>query len=243
MVSVVIHTNPHLENQKECAGWLFEGFKRFGIQADITADKQKAADVHIVQGPHYCFDYWRERSGTHRVLWLNRCLWGHPRLVISLGWLRPDGSRDFRNGGAVVGKGTLPALKQRKESAGRAIIFGDYGLDHTEQVMAAQKEFSEVAFRPHPQGNPELGVDVPVMGKPRYGLDDCLSWADTALGHSSTVLVDALIYGLTVRSSDRLHVVNDCDDRETWIKRYSWANWNYQELEQGAFWEHLNDSQ
>lgn len=237
---VVIHTNTALENQKECAGWLFEGFKRHGIQADITADKHKAADVHVVQGPHYCLDYWLPRSGTDRVLWLNRTFYGHPRWMISLGWLRPDGSRDFRNRAAVDGKGILPALKAPKDERRRCVVFGDYGLDHTEQVMAAQKRFDEVAFRPHPQGSPELGTNVPIMGKPRFGLYETFEWADVGIGHSSTTLCEAKLYGLHVESSDPTHVIHDDDgDRESWLKRLSWAVWNNEELTAGAFWDHL----
>ena len=63
--------------------------------------------------------------------------------------------------------------------------------------------------------------------------------ADVAIGHSSTVLVEAAINGLHVESSDPLHVCQGIEDRAQWLVDLSWANWNFEQLKSGAFWEHL----
>jgi len=234
MVSVVIHSNPNLANQRETADWLQQGFKRHGIAADITADKYAAADVHVVQGPWYCYKEWMPKSATHRVLWLNRCFYGHSRFDISLGWLRPDGTRDFRNDGATVGKGTLPELRPRKSAGRCAVIFADYGLDMYEAVEQAKLTYQSVFFRPHPAQE----QDTRAMTL-RGPLEAVWSLADVAIGHSSTVLVEAEINGLQVVSSDPTHVVHHDGDREAWLNRLSWAQWNHGELMNGDFWSHL----
>ena len=35
-MSVVIHTNFNLENQRACAAWLQEGFMKHGLEAEVT---------------------------------------------------------------------------------------------------------------------------------------------------------------------------------------------------------------
>lgn len=234
MVSVVIHTNLWLANQLESAQWLAEGFQAHGITAEVTGDKTKAADVHVVQGPHYCFDYWRQRSADHRVLWLNRCFYGHDRFDLSIGWLRPDGSRDFRIGSDAVGKGILPQLRQRKHAGRAAVVFADYGRSPDDDIAAARKTYDAVFFRPHPR-EPRQAPVLTLSGP----LDGVWALADVAIGHSTTALVQAEIEGLRVVCSDPLHVVHHDGDRERWLNRLSWCQWNHEEIKRGDFWSHL----
>lgn len=236
MVSVVIHTNPGLPNQVESAAWVAAGFQRHGIKADITADKCKPADVQVVQGPWYCLDYWQPRSADHRVLWLNRCFYGDSRFDLSLGWLRPDGSRDFRIGSDAVGKGNLPQLKPVKERGRAAVVFADYGRDPTEDVADARLHYQAVFFRPHPRDRRQTSVMT--LNGP---LEHVWELGDVAIGHSTTVLVEAELNGLKVISSDPLHVVHHDGDRVAWLNRLSWAQWHFDEIERGDFWSHLND--
>ena len=237
MVSVVIHTNLGLGNQFECARWLEDGFAKHGIKAEITPDKHKAADVHVVQGPWYCLDYWRPRSMDSRVLWLNRGFWGDAREDLSIGWLRPDGSRNFNNDGAAEGNGFYPQPQPRKTKGRCAIVFADYGRDPSEDVERAKREYNSVFFRPHPQQPIETKA-VTLQGP----LDVCWHWGDVAIGHSSTVLVEARIEGLRVESSDPLHVVHaHPDDDERWLRELSWGMWHYTQIQRGDFWEHLRD--
>ena len=237
MVSVVIHTNQALANQRETAEWLRSGFKAHGIAAEITGDKHKIGDIQVVQGPWYCLDHWRPLSDEYPVLWLNRCYYGHPRFDLSLGWLRPDGSRDFRNHGVADGKGSLPELKALKEARRCAVIFSDYGQrDIAERVLELRQAWNgSLYFRPHPQ---QQDVSVKAITL-RCPLEQVWSLADVAIGRSSTVLVEAKIAGLHVESDDPLHVVHDDGDRQAWLNRLSWAQWNHEELKRGEFWEHL----
>jgi hypothetical protein len=239
MVSVVITTNPGLANQVETGNWLKAGFAAHGIEAEVTADKNKKADVRVMQGPWYAYAEGLEACKRgEKILYLDRCFYGSPRFDISLGWLRPDGSRDFLNDSAAVPKGTLPRIKAVKDDRRCAVIFGDYNdpRDMQQTVREARKRFDSVFFRPHPAQKRE----TPVMTLPGE-LDACWALADVAIGHSSTVLVEAAIEGLHVESSDPRHVIHDIKDgdRQAWLTRLSYAQWNYTELMAGDFWEHL----
>ena len=228
---MVIISNPTLANQRESSQWLRTGFLAHGIDAEITADRHKEADVHVIQGNWYAYSEW---LGKDNVLFLSRGFYGDERFDISLGWLRPDGSRDFKNHGMAVTKGILPKLRPRKDARRCAVVFGDYGRDAAPQVDEARARFSSLFYKPHPRD--EQVTQVMTL---RCGLDEIWDFADVAIGHSSTVLVKAAINGLHVESTDPLHVVQGNEDREAWLMRMSWAMWNYKELESGAFWDHL----
>jgi len=234
MVSVVIHANPGLKNQQECARWLSEGMARHGIKNTITADKHAGADIHIIQGPWYCYNEWLAKSATERVLFLNRCFYGHSRFDVSLGWLRPDGSRDFLNHGRPAAKGILPTQRPRKDTRRSAVIFADYGIDPAPLVSEYRlKHKGSLYFRPHPQQPREtkaitLNCDLEAI----WGL------CDVAIGGFSTVLVEAAIAGLHVETTDPLHVVNGYQE-PGWLTDLSWANWSHTELKNGDWWEHL----
>lgn len=238
MVSVVIHTNLHLANQIESAEWLRQGFAAHGIDAEITADRQKRGDVQVVQGPWYALDYWTPRSADHPVLWLDRCFYGDARFDLSIGWLRPDGSRDFVNDGAAGEKGLLPQLQPAKQARRSAVVFGDYGRDHAEDIYEARKRFDAVYYRPHPQD----GSGVPKAMSLSGDLAAVFALGDVALGHSSTVLVQAAIEGLAVESTDPRHVVQQLNgSRERWLAWLSWAQWSHSEIMAGDAWEHLRE--
>ena len=232
MVSVVIHTNMALPNQTESAGWLQTGFASHGIDAEITGDKHKAADIHVVQGPWYAFNEW---LGKDNVLWLDRCFYGDARFDLSIGWLQPDGSRKFCNHGMARAKGTLPALKPRKGKRRCAVVFADYGQDCTQTVIETRQAYDSVFFRPHPAQAQETPV-ITLKGD----LANVWEIADVAIGHSSTVLVEAEINGLHVETTDARHVARNVTDRTQWLNDLSWAQWNHEEIQRGEFWEHLH---
>ena len=234
MARVVIHTNMGLANQRETAGWLQKGFARHGIHAEITPDRDKKADVHVIQGNWYAYRRW---LGQPNVLFLNRCFYGHGRWDVSLGWLNADGTRDFR--WKDEPRREIPALAPEKPHKPTnqqcAIYMADYNENATEAVTGARNKYGRLYYRPHPADKRE----APALA-PDWTLDEVWQIADVALGHGSTVLVEALVNGLEVVSSDPHHVVNQDCDRETLMARLSWADWHYDEIERGEFWEHLS---
>ena len=228
MVSVVIHSNQHLKNQQESSGWLKQGFERHGLDCEVTADKHRPADIHVVQGPHYAFAEW---LGKENVIWLDRCFYGDSRFDLSIGWLNPDGSRDFKNKNKTVGKGALPELKPMKTERQAAVVFADYGrmIQAEHWAIDARVKYKPVYTMYHP-------ADLHNF----YTLADMWERCDVAIGGTSTVLVDAAINGLHIKQCDPLHVCQDIgSDRDTWLARLSWAQWNHTEIVNGNFWEHL----
>ena len=238
MVRVVVHCNRHLSNQVESADWLQQGFERHGLDCEITADRNRSADIHVVQGPHYAFDVWLSQSTGRNVLWLDRCFFGHYRYDLSIGWLNADGSRDFKNKNMSFGKGELPELKPKKEGRDCAIVFGDYGMDPKPLVQLARREFGRTYYKPHPA---ETGQTSPCLA-PKWSLSQCWELANVAVGHSSTVLVEAELNGLHVHSTDPHHVCQstELEGRQVWLNRLSWSQWSMEEIVNGDVWEHLS---
>jgi len=234
LVSLVIHTNIGLENQRVCAAALKDGFAKHGIDAEVTPSIYKQADIHLIQGPWYAYKEW---LGKPNVIWLDRCFYGCSKTVLSLGWLNPDGSRNFGDCDKPA-KGELPELKPRKDYRGSCVVFGDYGRDMTAEIhLARTRHAGGLFFRPHPQDqtNPHRAMTLDCE------LSSVFEIADVAIGHGSTVLVDAKIAGLRVESTDWRHVINFEGDRETWLRQLSWKQWSLNEIRAGHFWEHLHD--
>jgi hypothetical protein len=226
-VTVTIHTNMNLHNQVQTASWLNCGLVRKGIDCVITPDKTADGDIHIIQGPHYCYQDW---IGKPDVLWLNRTFYGDSVFNISLGWLNADGSRDFYNKDMAEPKGTLPELKPIKTQQEHAVIFADYGQMNQARhwEVDAREKYQQVYVRAHP-------ADQMCY----YTLEDLWQRCDAAIGGQSTVLVDAVINGLHTISTDPLHVVQGMTDRQQWLTDLSWAQWNHTELMNGDWIEHL----
>lgn len=233
-MDVVIHSNPSLENQRVYADGLKRGFERQGVRATVTAAREAQGDVHIIQGPHYAYKEW---VGKPNVLFLNRCFYGDGFENVSLGWLNPDGSRRFAFH-ADRSNGRHPAPEARKPYRGTCVVFGDYGRDPAPEVKLAREEFERVYFRAHPAGNRD---ESPVLA-PDWTLGEAFSFADCAVGHSSTVLVKARINGLKTLSTDPNHVVLwEPEDRLKWLSRLSWCQWSFAQIRNGEFWEHLSE--
>lgn len=235
MVSVVIHTNPGLANQRESAAWLKAGFVRHGMATRITADRQERGDIHVIQGPWYAYKEW---LGKDNVLYLNRCFYGDARFDLSIGWLKPDGTRDFCNFDMGYPNGELPELMPMKKRTGKracAMVFGDYGENPAPMVQEARAKYGRVYYRPHPA---DRHATSPALS-PDWTLEQVWDIADVAVGGTSTALVDAAINGLHIDCPDT-HVCSEINgDRESWLADLSWAQWHYTQIERGEFVEHL----
>ena len=224
---VVIHSNTNLPNQIETSGWLKQGFERHGLDCEVTADRSKPADIHVVQGPHYAFS---EHLGKPNVIWLDRCFYGDARFDLSIGWLQPDGSRWFKNEGMATSNGELPELKTMKPHQESAVVFADFGkMDQGKHwEVNARTKYFPVHLRFHPADMENF-----------YPLADMWERCDVAIGGTSTILVDAAINGLHIKQCDPLHVCAGMTDRAQWLTDLSWAQWNFEYIVNGDFWEHL----
>lgn len=232
MVSVVIHSNPHLPNQIESAGWLKQGFDRHGLDCEITADKHAPGDIHVIQGPWYAYQEWISKPDN--VLWLNRCFFGSGRFDLSIGWLRPDGTRDFRHTDKSEPNGVLPELRPLKPQQQSAVVFGDYGREVQARhwLVDARETYAPVYMKYHPASSETYNFTLK--------LEEAWQRCDVAIGGQSTVLVEAAIQGLHVFSHDPDHVVQGMTDRQDWLTKLSWCQWSSEQLINGDFWDHLS---
>lgn len=195
-----------------------------------------SGDVHVIQGPWFTLNSHRHLPW---VLYLDRCFYDDATRFVTLGWLQPDGTRDFRNASKRTPKGEPPMMWPRKEYKGRCVVFGDYGRDMSHEFKMAQAQHDEVMFRQHP-AQTAPGVHRHTPRSFDGSLNDCWDYFDVAIGHGSTVLVDAERHGLRTHSTMPGHVVNDAAiDRENWLNRLTWCQWHIEEIASGAFWEHL----
>ena len=228
---VIIHINPHLPHQVEHGEILSAGLAVHGVASIVTHDPRAEGEIHIVSGPHYALEQWRAHP---RTLWLDRCFYGDAHDIVSIGWLNPDGSRDFRNANKTEPKGELPEVLPLRSKLRCCVVFGDYGRDPKPELKLARQKYDSVWFRPHP-ADTKLSPYLPLRGE----LNTIWQIADAAIGHSSTVLVDAVIHGLYAESTDPRHVINGMTYRSEWLNRLSWCQWSLEEIRRGEFWEHL----
>lgn len=232
--SIAIHTNFSLAHQIKWAKALQDGFIKHGYKSEITAGKTTGADIHVVQGPWYCFKQLRYEP---RVIYLDRCFFGDTEFYCSLGWLRPDGSRDFLNENSPPGRFHGEVLPWKQEER-NALILCDFGDKPNHLIQQARHRFGAYAIRHHP-----------AEGFTQPPLQEHFDWADVVLGHSTTTLVDAVLHGIPVICSDARHVIAPVSvlagklfrgDRTQWLNDLSYTQWHLHELRDGTAWEHLS---
>lgn len=222
----LLHYNPGLPHQCAHAG----AFKRAGIE--VTPHRDGDADVHIVSGPWYALDRWRDSE----CIWLDRAFWGDPEYV-SLGWVRGNG-RVFPTGEHSRPKPECFDWTTRESTA---LVLADYKQDTAAMVAAAHEFFDFVRVRKHPAEN---GGKDPLRG--------ALMLSDVVIGHSSTALVEAAICGRPVICTDMTNpvmpVASDWGrirrpDRTEWLHELSWAQWTLAEIASGEAIEALKACQ
>lgn len=223
-MKVLMHYNPGLKHQVRHAA----AFKMAGVK--ITTCRTEPADVHIVSGPHYALDAWRNHD---RVLWLDRAFWGDPE-CITLGWLLPDGGRRFARGDAPRPK---PELLPWKERASTALILADHMQDTKPLEKLAAEHFDYVKVRRHPADEPR-----------QDSLESAMMLSDVVIGCTSTALVKAVILGRPAICYDLTNPVApmaSCfgkirrPEREGWLHDLSWMQFNHDEIASGFALEQL----
>ena len=225
--SAVIHINPTLAHQV-IHGEVFAQ----GIPGCIaTTDLDRAADIHIVSGPHYALNRWRSHE---RVLMIDRAYWGDPD-YISIGWLNNDGSRRFATGKEPRYQPGLFPWRVRAQSA---LILADYGQDTTEAERFARKTFGHTTVRRHPADK-----DEPVS------LVSQLMLHDVAIGGAGSALVQAAVLGVPCICNNpenpaypvasRINADLYFGDRWQWLHDLSYRQFNHNEIADGTAWEYL----
>ncbi len=228
----LIHYNPALQHQIDHAN----AFKACGFAA--TADPYRPAEIHVVSGPHYALDRWREHPNC---LVIDRAWWGDPDCV-SIGWLNSDGTRNFAQGSAPRPKPEYEPWKTREASC---LILADYGQDISELSYEASMRFVSIQSRLHPADSTQ---------RHQITLDTMLRLHDVAIGNSGTAIFDAIMQGVPAICTDPL---NECmpvcaptmdselfrGDRTEWLHDMSYKQFTLAEIADGTAWNLLKDIQ
>lgn len=206
---ITIHINAALNHQVEHALWFKAGLKRHGVDLVITSNIQQESDIHIVSGPHYAASYWASHK---RTILLDRCYYmGNPDNV-SLGWIKPNGGRQF-----IAGSGRKsPDIKPNRARSGRIFL-----ADYNGPVETAD------TVRLHPGRS---------CGQP--GLIDELRRHRVAIGYRTTALVTAALEGLEIECKDDRNILAE----PNWLELLPYADWHKTEIESGEAWQHLLQS-
>lgn len=169
--------------------------------------------MHVVLGPHYAKRQWRDHP---RVILLDRCYYRGDPEHVSLGWMRPDGGRDW-----WVGEGRSPPVIMN-EAGERGTIFL---CDHSAASVSGHYD----AIRMHPTHSPA----------PEMALEDQLRHFAKAVGLRTSALVTAALMGLEVESCWPPHILN----HDNWLRILPYADWSEDEIAAGDAWAHLCEAE
>jgi hypothetical protein len=232
-VLAVIHYNARLAHQVAHAAAFLEGFKRHGITAQATPERDTEGDLHIVSGPWYALDRW---AAHPRTILIDRAYWGDPDCV-SIGWLLPDGGRYYA---AAMPPDRWRASGQELRplrEGGESLLLGDYPEDR--RAYRRQMALHGIRrFRPHPSAAawPDCPAEI-LTGD----LAAILTDYGTAYGYKSTALVLAALHGLNIVALDPRAITARWarEHREAWCYDLAYAQWSLAEIAAGHAWEHL----
>ena len=215
MDTILIHVNPAIDWQNRYAEALKKGFALLGKEATVTHNPKDKGFFNILLGPNWAADY------HFFGLMLDRAYWGDPNAV-AVHWYR-NGQKVFHwHGRAGRYHPELKPLKTGK----RSVLFQDYKTHF-------KPAFTVDTVRFHPSEYPS-----------KETLSECLERHEVAYGGKSTVLVDAAINGLFVKSlveNSPVEIISGflIPDRVNWIKSLSWHNWTIDEIARGELWNYF----
>jgi len=211
-MSTVFHCNFTQPHQLEHAQWLRKGFEKHGINLIVTPEVTQKADIHIVSGPHYAKDYWKDHPN---VILLDRALYHqekpekwHSMDWLSVGWVK-NGNRIFKNG-----SGRKPPKQKDGHTGTGSIFLADY--------EGPVEQADTIRLHPQRDSNQEQ-------------LHDALCRHAHAIGYNTTALITAGLEGLKVTCKSKSSIMY----QSNWLELLAYADWNYSEIESGALWEHL----
>lgn len=211
-MSIIIHTNLTLAHQYQYAKYFKQGFDRHGLKSEITSDRFKQADVHIVQGPHYAKDIWLNHPNVILldVAYYHPERTTHPRSMdwVSIGWMNEKGGRDFI-------KGAGRKSPEIGETQGTKTLFladfnGPIEQADTIRLHPANKKYPDK-------------------------LEDVFKEHGTAIGYNTSALVQAGLAGLKIICKSEINIMA----QPNWLELLPYAEWNYTEIKSGELWEHL----
>jgi len=209
--SVAVHTNTALAHQVRNSLALVAGFRANGIAAVMT-DANAEADIHVVQGPHYCLEKWRYAN----TLYIDRAYWGDPD-SLSIHWLL-NGEKLFT--ACDIPRAT-PELQPYRYSE-KSIFLCDYNR---------QPKGVHDAVRYHP-ANGQVGK----LADDLEGFGVAAGRRTTALVDAAIMGLKVVTFD---PHSPVWPISGRREGREKWINNLAWHNWSLDEISRGEAWQHL----
>ena len=210
---ISFHANITQPHQLEHAEWFKQGFKKHGIDLNITADIKAKADIHVISGPHYAQNY---LMGHPRVIMIDREYYHNIKPTIyksmdwvSVGWMRNDGGRIFK-----IGSGREPIRRKNRAANSGSLFLADYD--------GPMESANTIRLHPARAHN-------------RESLLDCLHRHARASGYRTSALITAGLEGLEVTCLDSRSIMFE----PNWLELLPYTDWHYSEIANGDLWQHL----
>lgn len=255
-VEVTIHTNPAMDHQIRWARLLREGFEVHGHDAQIRMSREGGGGVHVVIGPNYALEQWAEADD---VLFVDRCFFGDPQEQVTIGWLRPDGTRDFMNEDSMPDRWRMHGVAMKpwqSNPGGHSLVLADRTSDWTpyrDIIESRLEQDFDVMLRVHPtQRAPEdlrhlelIGDYLAIDGTH----DESFIGADHFIAFATSTAVTAIMGGLPgftldkrngawpVTAHDLRSVIRP--KRASWCYDLANAQWACEEIRSGKACTHL----
>lgn len=262
-IDIVVHAG--LPHQADFAALVATGLCRHDIKVRVISSCQPvSADVVICWGWRQGEPL---RQAGKQVLVMERGYIADRFEWTSFGWNGLNGRASWpqiADGGDRFREHFADFLKPERDGGGEYILVlgqvpGDaslIGIDINLFYLQAAAVLAErfalpIRFRPHPV-HVERGFspgtmfcDMPVTGGT---LDEDLAGASFAVAWNSNALTDAAMAGVPVIAIDLGAMVwpiaghgliaePALRDRELWVHRMAWRQWNNAEIESGEFWD------
>lgn len=252
--------NPYSDHHKTWLGRVGEGLARHGVAVKWITPKGPCDGDFVACWGWRQAGTWIDRAPAVLVL---ECGYLGERTTewISLGWNGLNGRADFCNADVPSDRATRWArlLKPCRDfGPGPIVVMGQVAGDQAwgnenaqgwyRRTYAAltQETDRTVLFRPHPLGRPLEGY-----AQATGSLDEALSMAAGVVTFNSNSGVDAVLAGVPTIAMDAGSMVHglvpdrppfvriDEAQRQRWLERISYCQWNVNEISDGMAWDHI----
>jgi hypothetical protein len=239
MTSVVLHCEPRIPWQPKRAAFFVEGFKRKGIECEVTDSRQRIDDRPAVLLGTSC---WRAVEATGNYLLVDRCSFGDTEHFVSLVWnghgLRGDHRVPRRYDDSrwrLYGQALAPMIEWRE---GYEIVLCGQTATYSPDWLTLEQFYSAVgmratAFRPHPAGS-----EWPQLKTWR-------TWENVGAGIvlNSSVGCEMLIRGISTWAVDQGAMCYPAASKEPTMTReelchwLAWTQFTDDEVREGVMWD------
>ena len=235
----VIHCEPRIPWQPKRAAYFAEGFKRKGIDFEVTDSRTRIDDCPAVLLGTSC---WRSVEASGKYLLVDRCSFGDTERFVSLVWNGHGRRGDHRvppnyNGERWERYG-VPLMPWR---AGTQRILCGQTETYSKRFSTLDSWYGSVKathFRLHLAGTNLIGLPV------------CMKFDDAvAITLNSSIGVQCVLNGIPTVTMDEGAMAWDVTshtedvvrmpDRRDWCSWLAWTQWTDDEIREGAPWAYL----